>query len=69
MKISQIDSIELDRSKPFNHCVRIKDAMGNSIQVVPVKESAGWEQFSVIYKAWAEHPEFNATGKEPKWEK
>ena len=66
MRISQIDSIELDRSKPFNHCVRIKDAMGNSIQVVPVKESAGWEQFSVIYKAWVSHEEFNKKGKETK---
>ena len=64
MRISQIASIELDREKPFNHCVRIKDSSGNSLQVVPVKESAGWEQFSIIYKAWVSHPEFNATGKE-----
>ena len=59
MQISQIHSVELDRSVPFNHCVRIKNSIGDSIQVIPVKESNEREQFSLIYKTWAEHPDFN----------
>ena len=58
MQISQIKSVELDRSVPFNHCVRIKNSLGDSIQVIPVKESNEWEQFQTIFKAWAEHPDF-----------
>jgi hypothetical protein len=59
MNIKDIKSIELDRSKPFNHVVRIKDITGHSIQVIPVKESNEWEQFQTIFKAWAEHPDFS----------
>lgn len=64
MNISQIKSIELDRSKAFNHKVLIKDSTGYIMQEIKVEESKGWEQFSLIYKAWAEHPEFNGEGKQ-----
>jgi len=59
VQISQIHSVELDRSRPFEHCVRIKDSHGHSIQVIPVKESNEWEQFKLVYEAWASHPEAN----------
>ena len=59
MNISDIHSIELDMTKAFNHCIRIKDKSGNSIQVIPVREDVANEQLAVIYKAWASHPDFN----------
>lgn len=63
MNIRQIKSIELDRSKPFNHKVLIKDETGYVMQEIKVEESKGWEQFALIYKAWCEHPDFNGANK------
>ena len=57
--ISKIGSIELDRSVPFSHVVRIKDRTGYSLEVIPVQESTGFEQFKLIYESWAKHPDAN----------
>ena len=59
MEINQIKSIELDRSKPFKHCIRVKDATGHTIEIIPVKESTGWEQFNEVWKALCAHPDFH----------
>ena len=57
MEIADIHSVELDMSVPFNHCIRIKDKFGDSLQVVPVKENAGNEQLALITEAWLSSPE------------
>jgi hypothetical protein len=59
MKISDIHSVELDRTKPFNHVIRIKDKHGHSLQVVPVKENVENEQLKLITNAWLNHPDAN----------
>jgi len=59
MDISQIKSIELDRTVLFDHKVRIKDSLGYDIQVVPVKENVEWEQYMLICQKWMQHPDFN----------
>ena len=59
LQISQIKSVELDRSKPFHHVIRLKDANGHSLEVIPVNESTGYEQFKAVYIAWASHESFN----------
>ncbi len=64
MKISQVASIELDRTTPFRHEVLFKDVHGYVLDRVPVEESKGWEQFSLIYQKWASHPDFNPIAKE-----
>jgi len=56
MQVSDIHSVELDMSVPFNHCIRIKDKNGDSLQVVPVKENAGNEQLALITEAWLSSP-------------
>ncbi len=62
LKISDIRSVELDREKPFHHCIRLKDASGYSLEVIPVNESEEWAQFETVYKAWCQHPHFNGKG-------
>ena len=57
MQVSDIHSVELDMTTPFHHCIRIKDKNGDSLQVVPVKESAGNEQLALITEAWLSSPE------------
>ena len=59
MEISDIHSVELDMTVPFNHCIRIKDKFGHSIQVVQVKETAANEQLALITSAWLAHPDAN----------
>jgi len=59
MNISDIHSIELDRSKPFNHMILFKDSNDKIIDKIKVKESAGFEQFKVVYEAWCNHPDFS----------
>ena len=59
MEVNDIHSVELDMSKPFNHCIRIKDKSGHSLQVIPVKENAGNEQLRLITEAWLAHPRAN----------
>jgi len=56
MNVSDIHSVELDMEKPFNHCIRIKDKTGYSLQVIPVKENVGNEQLRLITEAWLSHP-------------
>jgi len=63
MEVSDIHSVELDMSVPFNHCIRIKNKHGESLQVVPVKENAGNEQLRLITESWLSHP--NANPKPP----
>ncbi len=55
MEIRDIHSIELDRSKPFNHVIRIKDRNEDTLQEIPVSEVAGYEKLMVVVKAWSEH--------------
>ena len=44
---------------PFLHRILIKNKLGDIIQSIPVKENAAWEQFEVVYRAWADHPDFS----------
>ena len=62
LEISDIRSIELDRSTPFHHCIRMKDASGHSLEIIKVNEVDGWAQFVHVYKAWSSHKDFK--GKE-----
>ncbi len=59
MEIKNVKSIELDRSIPFRHVVKLKDSTGHTLETIPVNESTGWEQFSLIYKSWCNHPDFH----------
>ena len=59
MEISDIKSIELDRSVMFRHCIRIKDTTEHTIELIPVKENVGWEQFKEVVFAWTTHPDYN----------
>lgn len=63
MRIVDVASIELDRSKPFNHRVIFRDETGHALEIVKVKETTAWEEFQIIYKAWCEHPDFNGVNK------
>lgn len=63
MEVSQIKSVELDRTVPFKHCVLIKDATGYIMEMIMVEEAKEWEQFMVIYQAWASHPDFQGERK------
>jgi len=58
MKISDIVSIELDRSKPFSHVIRIKDKAENTLQEIPVSEVAGYEKLMVVVNAWTNHKDY-----------
>ena len=50
-EISKITSIELDRSKPFNHKIYIKQ--GDFIaEVIPVTETEGTAVLQKINDAW-----------------
>ena len=64
MEISDIASIELDRTRPFKHKILIKDSTGYVLQEISVTETAGWEKLATVYKAWVEHPDFAGKGKE-----
>jgi len=59
MNIADVKSIELDRSVPFKHCIRLKDATGYTLETIPISETAGWEKFVEITKAWENHPDYN----------
>ena len=59
MNISEIASIELDRTVMFRHCIRIKDRTGHTIELIPVKENVEWEQFQEVVHAWTKHKEYN----------
>ncbi len=59
MEIKDIKSVELDRSVPFKHVIRLKDATGHSLEVIPVNEADGYAQFTVVYKAWVNHKDFH----------
>ena len=63
MDISTIASVELDRSVPFHHTIRIKDHTGFTMETIPVNDSTGWEQFEEVWVALCKHPEFNLKGK------
>lgn len=63
MTISQIKSIELDRSKPFEHRVIFRSKTGHILEVIAVKETTAWEEFEIIYKAWCNHPDFNGVNR------
>jgi hypothetical protein len=58
MKISQIRSIELDRSRAFKHRIIFYDDIGYELDSISVTEVAGWEKFNEVYKAWCKHPDF-----------
>ncbi len=58
MNVGQIKSIELDRTKPFNHEILFKDNVGSVIDRMKVDESKGWEQFKLVYGAWVSHEDF-----------
>lgn len=59
MDIKDIASIELNREELFNHKILIKDNTGYVLEEIPVKENNEWESFMLIYKSWAEHPDFS----------
>ena len=59
MKISNVKSVELDRSTPFNHKIIFRDRAGYPLEEIQVKESNGWEQFEIVISAWTDHPDFN----------
>lgn len=54
MDIKKINSIELDRSKTFNHRILIKDITGYVLEEIPVTQVAGIEKLMIINKAWFE---------------
>ena len=50
-EIDKITSIELDRSKPFNHVIKIKQ--DNYIaETIPVSETQGNQVLQQITEAW-----------------
>jgi len=59
MRISDVKSIELDRSVPFKHCIRLKNGIGETLELIPISETGGWEKFIEVTKAWENHPDFN----------
>ena len=56
MQISDIGSVELDRTVAFSHRILIKDKTGHILQSVPVKENVEWEQLMKITDAWLSNP-------------
>lgn len=52
-QINKITSIELDRSKPFRHVIRIKQG-DFTLETIPVKETNGNEVLQIVTKAWLE---------------
>ncbi len=58
MEIRDIHSIELDRSSPFRHCIRVKDKAENTLQEIPVSEVAGYEKLMVVVNAWQNHKDY-----------
>lgn len=52
MEINQISSIELDRTKPFAHVIKMKDEHGYVLEEVKVLESNGNEVLAKITEAW-----------------
>ncbi len=54
MNIVDIHSIELNREKPFNQVINIKDKSGHIMEIVPVKQTNANEVFMTINKAWWE---------------
>ncbi len=54
MNIIDIHSIELDRTKPFNQVIKIKDKAGYVMETIPVKQTNANEVFATINKAWWE---------------
>ena len=59
MRISDVRSVESDRSRPFRHCINLKDCTGHILESIPINETAGWEKFVEITKAWENHPDYN----------
>ena len=53
--ISEIHSIELNRSKPFNHEILIKDKAGWVMERIPVNETAGFEKLQLISFVFPPH--------------
>ena len=39
--------------------ILFKDSNDKIIDKIKVKESAGFEQFKVVYEAWCNHPDFS----------
>jgi len=59
MEIKDIKSLELDRTKAFQHCIRFKDYAGMTMEVLMVNDSEEWAQFEKVYRAWVNHPDYN----------
>jgi len=50
-QLTDITSVELDRSKPFKHVIRLKNG-DTTLEVIPVTETQGDAMLQKITKAW-----------------
>ncbi len=58
MELHEITSIELDRTLPFEQCIRLKIGE-HTEELLPVKQTNATYMFGVIYKKWIEATERN----------
>ena len=54
MDVTDIDSIELDKSRPFRWEVLLKDSTGHVLERIPVKEEEADAIFKVATQNWLE---------------
>lgn len=54
MDITLIASMELDRTKPFDHKILVKDSTGYVMEEISVTQIAGLEKLMKLNKAWFE---------------
>ena len=51
-KITDVHSIELDRTKPFNQQIHLKDKTGYIMESIPVKQNVANETLQLITDKW-----------------
>ncbi len=52
MLITDVYSIELDRTKPFDMKIHLKDKTGHILQSIPVKQNVANETLQLITERW-----------------
>ena len=62
MNIEDIHSIELNREKPFNHKILLKDKDGNILEEMKINEVAGFEKLMEVNRKWFEALERKKNG-------
>ncbi len=62
-ELHEVTSIILDRTKPFEQCIRLKIGE-HTEELLPVKQTNATYMFEVIYKKWIKAVERNKDGNE-----